>query len=68
MDYFPQALLLEVIITESVFQVYQCGILTQEQRKQLINLFLYYNLSEENRTAINRLLHGIRRGWLRMAD
>ncbi|MGD1703651.1 hypothetical protein [Dapis sp. BLCC M229] len=68
MDYLHQAFLPEVIITELVFQVYRSGILTQEQRKQLRNLFLYHNLSEEDTTAINRLLHAIRRGWLKMAD
>ncbi len=68
MDYLNQAFLPEVIITELVFQVYRSGILTQEQRKQLRNLFLYHNLSEEDTTAINRLLHAIRRGWLKIAD
>ncbi|MGD1714158.1 hypothetical protein ACP6PL_14745 [Dapis sp. BLCC M126] len=68
MDYLHQAFLPEVIITELVFQVYRSGILTQEQRQQLRNLFLYHNLSEEDTTAINRLLHAIRRGWLKMAD
>ncbi|MDJ0517973.1 MAG: hypothetical protein QNJ74_17555 [Trichodesmium sp. MO_231.B1] len=68
MDYLHQAFLPEVIITELVFQVYRSGILTQEQRKQLRNLFLYHNLSEEDTTAINRLLHAIRRGWLKIAD
>ena len=68
MHYLHQAFLPEVIITELVFQVYRSGILTQEHRKQLRNLFLYYNLSEEDTTAINRLFHAIRRGWLKMAD
>ncbi|NES05002.1 MAG: hypothetical protein F6K22_20530 [Okeania sp. SIO2F4] len=68
MNYLHQAFLPEVIITELVFQVYRSGILTQEQRKQLRNLFLYHNLSEEDTTAINRLLHAIRRGWLKIAD
>ncbi len=66
MDYLHQDVLPEVIITELVFQVYRSGILTHEQRKQLKNLFLYHNLSEEDTTAINRLLHAIRRGWLRI--
>ena len=66
MDYLNQAFLPEVIITELVFQVYRSGILTQVQRKQIKNLFLYHNLSEEDTTAINRLLHAIRRGWLKV--
>ncbi len=68
MDYLHRAFVPEVIITELVFQVYRSGILTQEQRKQLRNLFLYHNLSEEDTTAINRLFHAIRRGWLKIAD
>ena len=66
MDYLNQAFLPEIIITELVFQVYRSGILTQEQRKQIKNLFLYHNLSKEDTTAINRLLHAIRRGWLKV--
>ncbi|NEN88458.1 MAG: hypothetical protein F6K48_05775 [Okeania sp. SIO3H1] len=63
-----QNLLPEVIIAELVFQVYRSGILTLEHRKQLRSLFLYHNLTEEDTTAINRLLHAIRRGWLKVAD
>jgi len=66
MGYLNQALLPEVIITELVFQVYRSGILTQEQRKEIKSLFLYHNLSEEDTTSINRLLHAIRRGWLKV--
>ncbi|NEP46488.1 MULTISPECIES: hypothetical protein [unclassified Okeania] len=57
-----QTLLPEVIIADLVFQVYGFGILTKEHRKQLRNLFLYHNWSEEDTTAINRLLYGVRRG------
>lgn len=49
-----------------MFQVYRSGILTKDQRKQLKDLFLYHNLTEEDTTAINRLIHAIRRGWLKM--
>ena len=63
-----QVLLPEYTIAEMVFQVYRSGFLTTEHRKQLRNLFLEYDLSEEDTTAINRLLHAVRRGWLKMAD
>ena len=63
-----QTLLPEVIIAELVFQVYRSGILTTEHRKQLKSLFLYHHLSEEDTTAINRLFHAVRRGWLSIAD
>ena len=66
MNYINQSFLPEMVITELVFQVYRSGILTQDQRKQLKDLFLYHNLTEEDTTAINRLIHAIRRGWLKM--
>jgi hypothetical protein len=63
-----QALLPEYTIAELVFQVYRSGFLTTEHRKQLRSLFLDYDLSEEDTTAINRLLHAVRRGWLKVVD
>ena len=66
MNYINQSFLPEMVITELVFQVYRSGILTKDQRKQLKDLFLYHNLTEEDTTAINRLIHAIRRGWLKM--
>ncbi|MEB3339797.1 hypothetical protein [Okeania sp.] len=68
MGYSHQTLLPEVVITDLVFQVYRSGILTREQRKQLRSLFLHHSLSEEDTTAINRLLHAVRRGWFKVAD
>lgn len=64
--YYSQDFLPEVTVTELIFQVYQSGILTQEHRKKIKNLFLYHNLSEEDNTSINRLLRAIRCGWLKM--
>ncbi|MDY6805575.1 MAG: hypothetical protein SXA11_17435 [Cyanobacteriota bacterium] len=63
-----EALLPEYTIAELVFQVYHSGFLTTEHRKQLRSLFLDYELSEEDTTAINRLLHAVRRGWLEVVD
>mgnify|MGYP000072964487 CR=1 FL=1 len=66
MNYLNQSFLPAIGITELMFQVYRSGILTKDQRKQLKDLFLYHNLTEEDTTAINRLIHAIRRGWLKM--
>ncbi len=66
MDY--QELFPKAMISELVFQAYRSGILTQENKKQLRNLFLQQILTQEDITAINRLIHAIRRGWLRIAN
>lgn len=63
-----QTLLPQFTIAELVFQVYHSGLLTQTHRKQLRTVLLNDCLSEEDQTAINRLLHAVRRGWLKVVD
>lgn len=60
---FPQ-----FTIAELVFQVYHSGLLTLTHRQQLKTAILEQTLSEEDQTAINRLLHAVRRGWLKIVD
>jgi hypothetical protein len=60
---FPQ-----FTIAELVFQVYHSGLLTLTHRQQLKTAILEQTLSEEDQTAINRLLHAVRRGWLKVVD
>jgi len=60
---FPQ-----FTIAELVFQVYHSGLLTLTHRQQLKTAILEQTLSEEDETAINRLLHAVRRGWLKVVD
>jgi hypothetical protein len=60
---FPQ-----FTIAELVFQVYHSGLLTLTHRQQLKTAILEATLSEEDQTAINRLLHAVRRGWLKVVD
>lgn len=63
-----QALLPQFTIAELVFQVYHSGLLTRNHRQQLRNALLEQALTEEDQTAINRLLHAVRRGWLKVVD
>ena len=57
-----QTLLPQFTIAELVFQVYHSGLLTHTHRQQLRTVLLNDCLSEEDQTAINRLLHAVRRG------
>lgn len=55
-------------MAELVFQVYNSRLLTKEDRKQLRSFLLGCKLTDEDTKAVNRLLHGVRRGWLKLAD
>ena len=61
-------LLPQFTIAELVFQVYHSGLLTGTNRQQLRTALLNDCLSEEDQTAINRLLHAVRRGWLKVVE
>ena|GEM_PF-740603 len=63
-----QTLLPQFTIAELVFQVYHSGLLTPTHRQQLKTALLNDCLTEEDQTAINRLLHAVRRGWLKVVD
>lgn len=63
-----QAILPETNLAEVVFQVYHSGALTRTHRQYLRNVLLMDYLSEEDQTAINRMLHAVKRGWLKVLD
>ncbi len=63
-----QAILPQFTIAELVFQVYHSGLLTRTHRQQIRSAILEEILTEEDQTAINRLLHAVRRGWLKVVD
>ncbi|UNU21248.1 hypothetical protein D0A34_22530 [Microcoleus vaginatus PCC 9802] len=63
-----QTLLPQFTIAELVFQVYHSGLLTPTHRQQLQTALLNDCLTEEDQIAINRLLHAVRRGWLKVVD
>ncbi len=63
-----KTLLPQFTIAELVFQVYHSGLLTRTHRQQIRRALLNDGLTEEDQTAINRLLHAVRRGWLKVVD
>ena len=63
-----QSIFPQFTIAELVFQVYHSGLLTLTHRQQLKTAILEEALTEEEQTAINRLLHAVRRGWLKIVD
>lgn len=55
-------------IAELVFQVCRSGKVTRNHRQKLRSAILQDTLSEEDYSAIDRLLYAIRRGWLELGE
>lgn len=55
-------------IAELFYQVCQAGHLTRSDRQQIMSAFLSDALTDEEKAAINRLVHAVRRGWLKVLD
>ncbi len=58
----------ELTLAEVFFQVYQQGKIDKHHRQYLRATLLNEQISQEEQTAINRLLYAVRRGWLQVAD
>ena len=63
-----EALNTEATLAEVFFQVYQQGKIDRDHRQQLRATLLKESVSEEEQTAINRLLYAVRRGWLKVDE
>ncbi len=63
-----QTLLPQPTIAEIFFQIWHYGQITRQHRLQLRSILLEMTLTEEELTAINRLIHAVRRGWLQLVD
>ncbi|MBE9041057.1 hypothetical protein IQ235_09725 [Oscillatoriales cyanobacterium LEGE 11467] len=51
--------------TSDVFcQIWCSGRITKDDRSELKSAFLKDRLGEEDKAAVDRMLHAIRRGWL----
>ncbi|MDY6936235.1 MAG: hypothetical protein SWY16_01105 [Cyanobacteriota bacterium] len=46
------------------FQIWCSGRITKDHRSELKSAFLRDRLGEEDKAAVDRMLHAIRRGWL----
>lgn len=55
-------------LAEVFFQVYQQGRIDRDHRQHLRETLLKESISEEEQTAIDRLLYAVRRGWLKVAE
>ncbi|MDY6805574.1 MAG: hypothetical protein SXA11_17430 [Cyanobacteriota bacterium] len=55
-------------IAELFYQVCQAGHLTHYDRQRIMSAFLSDALTDEEKAAINRLVHAVRRGWLKVLD
>ena len=55
-------------ITELFSQVCQAGHLTRSDRQRIMSAFLNGGITDEEKAAINRLIHAVRRGWLQLLD
>jgi hypothetical protein len=55
-------------IAELFYQVCRAGHLTRGDRQRIMSAFLSGALTDEEKSAINRLIHAVRRGWLKVLD
>jgi len=63
-----QNLLSDCAIAELFYQVCQSGKLTRTHRYGLMSALLDCAISEEDRAAIDRVIHATRRGWVTILD
>ena len=63
-----QSLMQSNSIAEIVSQIWCSGSITRSDRYGLMLALVEGLLSPEDLTAIDRLLHAVRRGWLKMVD
>ncbi len=61
-----EALNTEATMAEVYFRVYQQGKIDRYHRQQLRATLLKESVSEQEQTAINRMLYAVRRGWLKV--
>ncbi|MCU0544794.1 MAG: hypothetical protein MUE44_21925 [Oscillatoriaceae cyanobacterium Prado104] len=55
-------------VAELFYQVSHSGNMTLNQSKALMHALCESALSDEDRDAVHRLLHAIRRGWIGISD
>lgn len=55
-------------ISEIFYQIWQTGHITPRHRWGLMSALMQDSLTQDERDAIDRLLHAVRRGWLRLED
>ncbi|MDY6937642.1 MAG: hypothetical protein SWY16_08235 [Cyanobacteriota bacterium] len=64
-----QAQAIRPLVIEDLFaRIWSAGCITDSQKQTLVSVCLERTLSEEERAAIERLFHAIRRGWLQVIE
>lgn len=61
-----EALNTESTMAEVYFRVYQQGKIDISHRQKLRATLLKESVSQEEQTAINRMIYAVRRGWLKL--
>jgi hypothetical protein len=56
------------LIAEVFGQAWNAGSLTVNEREGLMAALLENSLNSDDCAAINRLLHAVRRGWIKVLD
>jgi hypothetical protein len=72
-EFKPPKMLSQVVfsppaVAEVFGEACNYGYLTFNQRLALQNVLLNFSVSEEDQESIDRLLHAVRRGWLKIID
>lgn len=63
-----QALAQSILISEIISNIWYSGCITRNHRYGLMSALLEGWLTPEEYNAIDRLLHAVRRGWLKIVD
>ncbi|MBK4730798.1 hypothetical protein JJD41_13120 [Oxynema sp. CENA135] len=58
----------KLTISEIFCEIWRSGEITHLERWGLMSALLKGSLSREEMETINRLIHAVRRGWLRVVD
>ena len=64
----PRPLCCQNAISETIVRVWNTRSVTRSERQTLMDALLDYRIGSEEKAAIDRLLHAIRRGWLQLMD
>ncbi|MBE9039926.1 hypothetical protein IQ235_03855 [Oscillatoriales cyanobacterium LEGE 11467] len=57
------------LVVEDLFaRIWNAGCITDSQKQRLVLMSIERVLSDNEREALDRLFHAIRRGWLKVID
>lgn len=65
---FPLTTLATTTFSELTARVWNSGSISHSERRYLRSFLLENPLTDEDRAALDRLLHAVRRGWIEILD